>query len=284
MNLNQILYFLQISRDENFTRAAANLALSQPALSLQMANLEKELGFVLFERGREKTQITPKGKEFLKHAVDILDAFTNLENSLKKEQTPQTITIAAGGSICGWVLPGVMRKMRATHKNLGFEIFEGDRNFIQEALLTGRCDFAITTEKINDPRVESLPFCSDRIVPVASPALHKKNITLENITEHPVLLYHSGSAIQKAVDLQLAKCGLQERLDVVAKTTSLNSMIKCVEEGLGVGFVPEVSLGKKMRVLEIKELISERRFFICFRKKRRDVLLAMAEEMAQMAE
>jgi LysR family transcriptional activator of glutamate synthase operon len=283
MNLKQILYFLQIYRDESFTKAAANLAVSQPALSLQIANLEKELGFSLLERGTGKIKVTDKGNSFLIYAVDILDSFHNLENALAQKGIPDQLVISAGGAICGWVLPNIVAGLRANQQALKIQILEGDRNFVKQSLLTGRSDFAILTETINDSRVESVYFCSDKIVPVISSDQIKPH-NMDSLLTYPFLLYHSGSSIQKVVGERLEQLKIFDLLNVVMEIRSLNSLLKCVEAGIGIGFISNLSISDKVQTLEFENLHCPRKFYIHYRKKRKAALQETARHMSNIAQ
>ncbi|MDH4198894.1 MAG: LysR family transcriptional regulator [Spirochaetia bacterium] len=287
MNLKQILYFLQIYRDESFTKAAANLAVTQPALSLQIAQLEKELGFSLLDRNPGRIEVTGKGKTFLIHAVDILDSFQNLENALKQNtgqpMLPEQLNIAAGGAICAWVLPDVIGKLKQSYPDVRINILEGDRNFIRHTLLTGRSDYTISTEKIHDHRIESRYFCSDRIVPVIAVKSRAPG-DLKSLKDFPVLFYHSGSSIQNIVEERLIKLNLHGKLNVVMELHSLISLIKSVEAGLGIGFISELSKSTAIKILTIEDLYCQRKFYIYYRKKRSAALSETAAELANIAQ
>ncbi|MES0491397.1 MAG: LysR family transcriptional regulator [Leptospirales bacterium] len=271
MELKQLTYFVEIIRSGSLTQAAKKLAVTQPALSQAVQNLERGVGYMLVERGPRGLSLTPKGKIFLRYAVEVLDAADNLMEAAKGAEEVEKLRIYSGQTVATWVLPGIFSQLKKEYSDLFIEIREGDDQFVKKSLLSGEADLAITTEQIENEDVISEFLCEDTIGPAIAtehPLAQKLKITLSEILKEKFILYHAESAMQKIMDKLLTEARISDSIGRVMEVRSLAGMVKNIEAGLGVGFVSSLVKSEKLRMVGPQQLTYKRKFFLAVRNKR----------------
>ncbi|RHX85497.1 LysR family transcriptional regulator [Leptospira stimsonii] len=286
MEFRQIRYFLEIRDAGTFQKAASKLGLTQPALSRQIFLLEKELGSLVFERGPRQIRLTHEGEIFLTYAVRMKELWDELRSGMKEpgKELSGEFSISAGGTVSAWILPEILKKIKKDHPDLVLSVREGDSLETKEAILLNEVDLGILTGPVDEHGLISREFLSDRIVPVAPknhPIFQKKKQTLKDIKEESFVFFHPASAIRKAVEKKIRSLGKEFRPKIGMELRSVESVIKSVEAGLGIGFLSEYSLSSKLRMIPIQELIAERKFFLCHKKSIRPGLSQLAEELVR---
>ncbi|MBM9577809.1 LysR family transcriptional regulator [Leptospira sp. 201903070] len=288
MEFRQIRYFLEIRDAGTFQKAASKLGLTQPALSRQIFLLEKELGSLVFERGPRQIRLTHEGEIFLGYALKMRELWEELKSGMKEpgKELSGEFSISAGGTVSAWILPEILKKIRKEHPDLILSVREGDSLETKEAILLNEVDLGILTGPVNEPGLISREFLTDRIVPVAlktHPIFQKKKQSLKDIKEESFVFFHPASAIRRAVEKRIRSLGKEFRPKIGMELRSVESVIKSVEAGLGIGFLSEYSLSPKLRMISIPELIAERSFFLCHKKSVRPGLSKLAEELVHEA-
>lgn len=151
MEIRTLRYFLQIAREENMTRAAETLHVSQPSLSKQMKALEEELGKKLFRRGSASVTLTDEGMLLRKRAEDILDMVDKTEEEFKAldEVTGGDVYIGCAESYQLRHLAAVIGTVRQKYPGLRVHILSGGTEQVAERLDRGLLDFAVIVEPPN---------------------------------------------------------------------------------------------------------------------------------------
>jgi len=293
MEFRQIRYFLEITRAGSFQKAAVRLGLTQPALSRQIALLERELGQELLERGPREVRLTPGGELALDYAVRLNDLWREMQDRIAHpaQDLRGEFSISTGGTVAAWVLPEALGRLRVDYPELALRVSEGDAQETREAVLRGDADLGILTGPLQDAALIQKYFFSDRILPVAAkshPVFQQKRPRLESIAGENFVLFHPASAIRRVVEKKLR--GLRSRLKprAVMELRSVESVIRSIEAGLGIGFLSELSLTDKLRPLPpaFAELESKRDFYFCHRRAGRPglgLLIAALDRHAREA-
>lgn len=147
MDIRVLRYFLTVAREENITRAAESLHITQPSLSKQLMELEQELGKQLLVRGKRKLTLTDDGVLLRKRAEEIVALLEKTEQELSADT-------ALGGKISIGGLPGkrvlqAAAELRAEHPDVSFDFYSGDACEIIERLDHGSLDFAVLLEPVD---------------------------------------------------------------------------------------------------------------------------------------
>lgn len=158
MELHQLRYFLAVADTGNFTRAAERSHITQPSLSQQILNLEKEVGHKLFHRLGRKAVLTEAGATFIEKARNILFEVENATKQLKDHPNmDRRITIGAVPTVAPYLVAPLIEKCRETHPNLQVNMREDFRSDLSRAVVDGELDFAVITLPVKDHRLSIEP-------------------------------------------------------------------------------------------------------------------------------
>lgn len=149
MELRHLRYFVAVATDGTFRRAAGRLHVSQPALSKQIQNLERELGGALFSRGRKGIQLTPTGEMFLTRAQDLLEMAEGAAKQAREAHRNNLGLLRVGrlGILASNFLPSVLEVYRSHFPAVDVQLFEMDQGEQMSALADGRIDVALIALK-----------------------------------------------------------------------------------------------------------------------------------------
>ena len=193
MELRVLNYFLVIAREENFTRAAEQLHVTQPTLSRQIADLERELGVRLFTRGNHNIVLTEDGMILKRRAQEILTlADKTKRDFLHKEKNLEgTISIGCGEFVSTRILTDCIAAFREKYPRVRYEIHSGNTGNIRDQIERGLLDLGLVTEPVDVRKYEFV------IMPVKepwgvlvredSPLAKKESITPEELIHYPLI-------------------------------------------------------------------------------------------------
>ncbi|MCG6142952.1 LysR family transcriptional regulator [Leptospira bandrabouensis] len=288
MEFRQVIYFLEISDSGTFQKAATRLRLTQPALSKQIFLLEKELGVTLLERGGRSVRLTHEGERFYQYSIRMKELWEEIQSGFSKEnELKGNFSISAGGTVSAWILPQILKKILKKREGLSLSVREGDASETKDAVLKGEVDLGILTGPIAEPSLNVLDFLSDKIYPVAAkdhPIFLKKKIRIEDLKRQSFVFFHPGSALRKAVEKKIKTFTKEFGPNIAMELRSVESVIKSLEAGLGIGFLSEYSINSKLRKIKFEDWNVERKFYLCYRKKSGPGLALLAEEILKSAE
>lgn len=234
MEIRLLRYFLAAAREENITRAAASLHISQPSLSKQLMELEREAGKPLFLRGSRKITLTEEGILLRRRADEIVALVEKTEHELSAGAEQIGGRVAIGGD----PTPAVLRAaaaVRGEHPDVRFQFYSSDATDVLERLEHGSLDFAVLLEPVDAARYEYHSL-GDRarwgmILPDSCPLAKKAAIEREDLRGLPLVLHHR-AGLQREI-ARWAQTEI-ERLNVAATYNVVNgdpSVI--VQSGLG---------------------------------------------------
>lgn len=288
MEFRQIRYFIEITRAGSFLKAAAGLGLTQPALSSQIARLEQELGVQLLDRSGRYLRLTAAGDLFLERALQMQDLWQETIELMKPgdRELEGSYAISTGGTIAAWILPRILQKIRKKYAGLSFRVIEGDALQTQEALATGDVDLGILSGTRRESGLERKFFLTDTIVPVISkshPLVKKGRLTLSGLRKEEFVLFHPASAIRQALEKRFRSLKPRFQPAVAMEVRSMESVIRSVETGIGIGFLSRFCLTDKLREIPLPDLTVERDFYFVYRQNSRAGLGRLIEAIEDIA-
>lgn len=273
MDFRRLQYFLAVHRQGSFLKAASSLGLTQPALSRQIALLERELGRKVFLRTAAGVHLTPDGQRLLPHALEMEDRWREIRDVFTEDSALEgDYTISCGGTISAFIVPQAARRIRETHDRLALRVIEGDAYATLHAVTDGEADLGILSGRPDLPGMQAEFFFKDTIVLAAGarhPAAQKRILRPEQLRGYDFVLFHPGSAVRQAVDLQIRSLRLEWKPRVTMEVRSMETAIRSIESGVGIGFISHLALTRSMRRLACAEMETERDFFFCYRRKSR---------------
>ena len=245
ITLKQLRYFEVLSRIGHFGRAAEHCAISQPALSMQVRDLEETLGASLIERSPRGLALTPAGREVAERAARILAAVSDLEDAARHRDRPMNGALRLGviPSIAPYLLPPLLPELRATYSGLDLQIRETQTEQLVAELREGPLDVLLVALPIAGADLETLHLFDDRFVfaaPADWPVPRRVRITPDLIEGSRLLLLEEGHCLR---DQALDVCGLRQVGDLdTFGASSLSTIVQMVANGMGMTLLPEMSL------------------------------------------
>ena len=236
MELRELKYFLAVAREQSISKAASSLFVTQPNLSRQMQNLEKEVGQRLFIRGTRKITLTEAGRLLYKRAEEIIELYNKTETELNKPITDigGDIYIGGGESYVMGLIAKAAHGVQKDYPNVRFHLFSGDMVAVSEKLDKGLIDFGIFIEPADLSKYDylRLPLTDTWgiLMRKDSPLAEKKYITPEDLRDEPLI--RSKHSLGKSIISDWFKKSADE-LNIVATYNLLYNASILVEEGIG---------------------------------------------------
>lgn len=236
MEFRVLQYFLAVAREQSISKAASSLFVTQPNLSRQMQNLEKEVGQRLFIRGTRKITLTEAGRLLYKRAEEIIELYNKTETELNKPITDirGDIYIGGGESYVMGLIAKAAHEVQKDYPNVKFHLFSGDMVAVSEKLDKGLIDFGIFIEPADLSKYDylRLPLTDTWGVLMRkdSPLAGKKYITPEDLRDEPLI--RSKHSLGKSIISDWFKKSADE-LNIVATYNLLYNASILVEEGIG---------------------------------------------------
>ena len=234
IEIRELKYFLAIAREQSISKAAESLYMTQPSLSRQMQNLEKELGKQLFVRGSKKIELTEAGFLLQKRAEEMLALYEKTQAELAApEECAGEIRIGGGESFCVSFVARLATKMQRENPRVVFHFFSGDTQDVTEKLEKGLIDFGILVEPAEISRYEFLRLPQKDTWGVLmrkdSPLAQKERITPQDLSGKPLI--RSLHAVKNR-ELSAWFSG-EEPQDIRATYNLLYNASLLVREGMG---------------------------------------------------
>ncbi len=237
MELRTLRYFLAVAREENMTEAANVLHVTQPTLSRQIADLERELGVTLFERTNRACTLTGEGMRLRQRAEEIISLVDRAQAELSDDQggLSGVIRIGAGETQAMRFVLQVFADLHRDHPDVTVELFTGNADAVEERLERGLLDFGLLIEPVNLEKYEWLRMPGvDRVgvaVSTGSVWAEREGVTPADVARMPLLL--SSRTSNKAVDLAAWSDGAltAEGLNVVGRFDLLGNAAHLVRTG-----------------------------------------------------
>ena len=242
MDIRQLKYFLTIKEEENISRAAERLHISQPPLSQQLKLLEDELGAVLFDRNTRKLNLTPVGEALARRAEQILELFemTLLEVSDINNGLEGTLKIGTVSSVVATFLPDLSKTFHNIYTRIKYEIIDEDSKTIIDLLKNGLIDIGIIRtpayiEQFEHIMLPEIPFKA--VVANKLQDICTESVTAVDLVNHDLIIHQRHEAM--IMDMFIRN-NLRPR--ILLKSNDIRSMLLFANSGLGTAIVPEDSI------------------------------------------
>ena len=290
MEIKQLASFAAVVRLGSFSRAAEELYIAQPTISLHIMQLEEELRTKLLTRTTKRIELTGKGREVYEYAASILLLRDRIVEKCAEGER-RIVRLGASTIPSAYILPEVLPAYVGKHPDTYFVIDRGDSRSVTEKVAEGVTDIGLVGMKPVSPEIAAEAFYEDSVViitPVREPFLTMKEqntATLRELFREPVILREEGSGSLKAADTFLANAGYSANdLHVAARTNDPEAIKNLVENGLGVSMISSkaaenYSRENRLLVFSFPEISSRRRFYTIRRKNA--VLPACARDFLQ---
>ena len=248
LTLKQLRYFEALARHGHFGRAADTCAVSQPALSQQIKELEESLGAVLFERGPRQVRLTGFGEEFALRVRGILRAVDELGDLARASQGQLAGRLRIGviPTVAPYLLPTLIGNLTRIHAGLDIHVRETLTARLIQELTEGRLDTAIVALPVSEPAFEEVALFVEHFVLVRPGEEAGKPVpNAEALREMRLLLLEEGHCFR---DQALSFCDMNSALPrELLEGSSLSTLVQMVGAGIGVTLIPEMAVNVETR-------------------------------------
>lgn len=255
VTLRQLRYFDALARERHFGRAAEACAVTQPALSMQIQELEQQLGLVLVERTRAGLKLTDKGAEIATRAARILGDVRDLIEYAKHAGSVLEGTLRLGviPSMAPYLLPPLLPLVRAEYPELELHVRETQTIPLTHELVEGKLDVLLLALPIKHPDIETMRLFDDRFLLAMQKGrrlIRHVRATRDLIEHERLLLLEEGHCLR---DQALTYCNLSQVSAVnTFGASSLSTIVEMVSAGMGITLLPEMSLAVEARGRNLK--------------------------------
>jgi LysR family transcriptional regulator, hydrogen peroxide-inducible genes activator len=258
LTLRQLRYLEALARHGHFGRAAEECAVSQPALSMQIRELERGLGVDLLERRQGATLLTEIGAEIARRAGLILTATQDLADCARHSDRLLSGNLRLGviPTLAPYVLPLVLPELQRRHPEVRLDLLETQTKTLVVELAQGRLDVVLLALPLDRPELETLHLFNDRFllaVPAGDPLAERDRVTARDVNARRLVLLEEGHCLREQA---LAFCKHRSDGSIGFGATSLATVMQMVASGYGVTLLPEVAIDAEMR----DERVQLRRF------------------------
>ena len=256
ITLRQLRYLASLARHRHFGRAADDCAVTQPALSMQIRELEREVGADLVERRPGDIALTDTGLDVAQRAEQILAATRDLVDFARhRDVLSGSLKLGIIPTLAPYVLPRVLPRLQAKYPNLRLEVRETQTKLLLEELARGVLDVAMLALPAEGADVETLALFGDAFllaVPAADALPARARVGMADVDQRRLILLEEGHCLR---DQALAFCAAPRR-DAPAglAATSLATVMQMVANGYGVTLLPEVAVDAEARDARVKLL------------------------------
>ncbi len=248
LTLKQLRYFEALARHGHFGRAAEACAISQPALSLQIKDLEESLGAILFERDPRQVRLTSFGTEFATRVRGILHSVDELGDLARASQDRLAGRLRIGviPTVAPYLLPTIIGKLTQLHVGIDIHVRETLTAKLIQELTEGRLDTAIVALPVSEPSFAEVALFEEEFVLVRPGEDAEKPVpSREALRDMRLLLLEEGHCFR---DQALSFCNMQSTLPrELLEGSSLSTLVQMVSAGIGVTLIPEMAVAVETR-------------------------------------
>jgi LysR family hydrogen peroxide-inducible transcriptional activator len=248
LTLKQLRYFEALARRGHFGRAAEACAISQPALSQQIKELEDVLGASLFERAARQVRLTRFGEDFALRVPEILRSVDELEGLARasSDRLSGRLRIGVIPTVAPYLLPAIIRELTRLYADLDINVRETLTSKLIQELAEGRLDTAIVALPVSEPSLAEVALFVEEFVLVRPGEDEgKPTPNVKALREMRLLLLEEGHCFR---DQALSFCAMTStRPRELLDASSLSTLVQMVGAGIGVTLIPEMAVAVETR-------------------------------------
>lgn len=279
LNIHEINVFLTAAETQNFSEAARQLHMTQPAVSMQIQSLEQRLGVDLFERSGRRIQLSEAGETLMPMARELVSMSLRIEEAMKSlgGEVVGHLKIGCSTTAGKYILPQLIARFRRMHPRVQVTVYNSGRDQVMDMLCDGMTHISVISSLVSCRDAEFKPFFTDRavvIAPIDHPWANRNTIKPQELREADFIIRDDTAGTRQVMMEGLLEHGVHlDDLNIVMELGNAEAIEMAVEEGIGVSIVSRlvaqrgVDLGR-IKMLEIEGLNLERKIYIAYNVRR----------------
>lgn len=254
ITLQRYIAFIKTVELHSFSKAAAALQYSQPAISRMVKSLEDECGVSLLERNSKNVELTSDGMEIFPYIKSVCASYDKLMDKVSELHGLQSGIIRIGGfsSVSTHWLPDVIEAFQNDYPNINYELLQGDYNEIEIWVSEGRVDCGIVPLPTL-PELDTIPLYREEllaVVPKDHPLAARRRFPVKALCDYPFMLNEKGG--ESAITRYLKEQGITPNIRLT--TWDDYAVMRMVEKGMGISIVSKLNLERAPYDIVAKEL------------------------------
>ena len=208
MSIRHFRIFIAVAEEENITKAAKKLYLTQPTVSVAIKEIEEHYGARFFERINQRLHITEEGKRFLDYAKHFIAMYDEMEIAFKNTDFTGRLRVGASVNIGTYYIPKLIREFQDRYPGINVQVKINTTAVVEKELLDGRLDLALVGGTIQSEHIVAEPLFYEKYTAICAPEhpMAGKTVPLEEFMKEPLLLpvfYHIRAYIPVQIQTQL---------------------------------------------------------------------------------
>jgi len=239
MELDQVKAFLEVARNQSFSRAAEKLYRTQPAISAQIRALEEEFGQKLFDRLGRRIFLTPSGEVLFEYGERLLALHRETMQRVREAHglVAGQLVVGANEATCLYVLPQIFAEFKRKHPQVGINVYRSFSHKILQKMAASELDVGIVTLPVTQNNLKVIPIFEDELhvmVPAGHPFAKRSSVKVEDLVKEP-LIFPKGGHTRELLERIFRK--YRNQLQISMELASVESIKKFVGAGLGVSLL-----------------------------------------------
>ncbi len=245
LNLNQLRFFYEAARSQNFTVAARKLFVSQPAVTAQIKQFEDQATLKLFKKRGRKIYLTDEGKTLFEYVKRLFEYELQVEHVIEdlKKLKRGVLRLGTTKTYARYFMSAILSTFCETYPQVKIFLDEGNSLNIMQSLLTFQNEIAVIAHIEDDPRIRIIPFCQEELVLILAanhPLGKKENLGVEALAREPLIMKETGSATRKIInDLFIGKKLVP---NILMESGNTEFIKQVVQRGEGISFLVRSSV------------------------------------------
>ena len=248
-DIGELQAFIAVAEKSSFRAAAQSLFLSQPALSRRIDKLERDLKCQLFERTTRRVSLTDAGRQFLTHALAVMDELERAYQGLEAKAAVRTgkVTIACVPSVANHVLPSVLKDFAKANPAVRVKVIDESAQVVMDSVISGHADFGLNFLGSQEAELDFTPIRAERYVVVVTgnhPLARRKTVAWRSLESETLVSVSSTSGNRLLIDSAFSK--MSKRPSIQYEINHVTGAINLVAAGLGIAIVPGLALDSQL--------------------------------------
>lgn len=246
--------FHAVARQLSFTKAAEVLFMTQPAVTFQIKQLEEHFNTRLFDRGHGRISLTPAGELVLSYAEKILGLSGEMDVRLAEitGEVGGSLLVGASTTIAEFLLPRILGEFKSKYPNVRPRLIVANSESIETRVAEHTIDIGFIESPSHQPNLQTEICCEDELQVICSPKFplaRLKEVTPQNLADHPFVSREPGSGTREFTEVYLKKHGVDiDHMLPVMELGSPVALLEVVETGLGYAIASRTSVMKSLRL------------------------------------
>jgi DNA-binding transcriptional LysR family regulator len=261
LNLRQLEAFYLVVKRKSFTRAAEELSVTQPAVTIQVKSLEKSLNLKLTQHIGKRVQLSEPGELLYQYAEKIFDLVSEADEKMRefRKLMRGTLQIGTTKNYARYIMPSLLSEFQRRFPRIKVILDEGNSEDMAKSVIEMKNELALISQLNLDQKIKSIFFSTVEFVLVVSPEhrfSQRKSVSLRELNGEPVILREKGSGSRAAILRKFQEYGIWP--SVITEASSLDFIVRYVKQNKGVSFMFEPDIKEELekgtlRIIPVEE-------------------------------